>query len=103
MVTLLLHAGWVDRFSKEVRAGSRAYADLYVRAPYGREDPYNNHPLLPLGILTRLTPGGAGKACQQQQECSGCRRQLSERCFNNGKKLCFVCDCIKRRINRGLA
>jgi hypothetical protein len=98
---LLLPAGWVDRFGKEVRAGSKAYADLKVRA-YGRDDPYNNHPLLPLGILTRLTPGGAGQAGQQQQ-CSGCRRQLSERCFNKGKKFCFVCDCIKRRVNRGLA
>jgi hypothetical protein len=94
---LLLPAGWVNRFRKEVRRGSTAYADLYVQVPYGRDNPYQNQPLLPLNIVPRLTPSRGGKAAQQR-ECSGCKRQLKEGCSLPDKKYCYVCNCIRRKL-----
>jgi hypothetical protein len=91
-------AGWVDRLTAEVRAGSTAYANLYVTGSYDRSNPFQNHPLLPFNVLSRLSPDGSG----QRKLCIGCERHLQKQCFNKGKKLCYVCGCVDNRIRRGL-
>jgi recombinational DNA repair protein (RecF pathway) len=96
-----LLAGWVDHFSQEVRAGSKAYAELYIQVLYERSNPYQNHPLLPFHVLTRLPPGGRGQA-SNLRECSGCRRQLNKSCFKRkSARFCYVCGCVNDRIKRG--
>lgn len=93
-----LAAGWVDRFDGEVRAGSNVYASMYIKVPYRRGNPFQNHPLLPFNVLNRLSPNGSG----QRKLCIGCERRLQKQCFNKEKQLCYVCGCIDNRIRRGL-
>ena len=82
----------------EVRAGSAAYAALYNMVRYERSNPYQNHPLLPFNVLTRLSPRPTGS----QRFCGGCQRDLDAACFNKKSKLCYVCGCVSDRIRKGL-
>lgn len=94
-------AGWVDHFDAEVCAGSTAYASMYVTGRYSRSNPYQNHPLLPLHILARLSPSGNNDGASKRR-CAGCTRLLQLQCFNQGKEHCYVCGCMSDRIRRGL-
>jgi hypothetical protein len=94
-----LLAGYVDRFKREVIRGSAASAAIYQKTRYQHSNPYQNHPMLPFGILPRLSPLSSQQAPKQ---CTCCLRELAASCFRKGNRLCYVCGCIDNRIQRGL-
>src|SRR5690349_440517 len=88
----MMHAGWVAHFDEEVRGGSATYAAMYHLEGYERDNPYQNHPLLPYNILTRLPPSST--KAKPLRLCHGCRRELDPACFKKQRgHLCYVCGC----------
>ncbi|KAL1743639.1 ribonuclease H-like domain-containing protein [Schizophyllum fasciatum] len=88
LYSIFRNRGDIDEPS--LRRQSAAYHAIHSAGRPSKDDPYQQHSMMPLDVLDLPEPGAA------RRSCGACRRELSMKCFstNTSGAKCFVCAAL---------